>query len=97
MKVEVSREAAEHLETQTSYLMNADAPEAAQRLRTRVMDFLANHLSVFPKTGRFLREADLWETWIPRTRLIVWYRIVDDQLVVVAFWHTSQDRTQSHP
>jgi plasmid stabilization system protein ParE len=93
MRVELSREAAERLEMQVRYLQAAGAPGAAERLSQRIMFFLEKHLARFPRTGRWLRDADLWEVWIPGTRLVVWYRLSNDVVVVVTVWHASQDRS----
>jgi plasmid stabilization system protein ParE len=57
-----------------------------------VLSFLLNHLARFPRTGRRLEDRDLWEMWIPRTRLVLWYRIEADQIEIATVWHTSQDR-----
>ena len=57
------------------------------------MQFLSRHLANFPRSCRRLKERDLWEMWIPRTRLVLWYRIESERIVVVTVWHTSQDRS----
>jgi plasmid stabilization system protein ParE len=91
--VELSPEAVDRLEGQIAYLRDVDAVVAAERLRERVLDFLSNHLANFPRTGRYLGDRDLWEIWIPRTRLVLWYRVEDDRILIVTVWHTSQDRS----
>jgi plasmid stabilization system protein ParE len=73
------------------------APEAAERLRVRVMDFLSNHVAHFPRTGRYLKDRDLWEMWIPRTRLVLWYHIENERIVIATVWHTSQSRSAAKP
>ena len=97
MNVVLSPEAAERLEAQIAYLRDVGAVAAAERLRTRVMQFLSRHLAKYPRTGRRLRERDLWEMWIPRTRLVVWYRIESERVLVVTVWHTSQERSAARP
>jgi plasmid stabilization system protein ParE len=97
MNVVLSPEAAERLEAQIAYLRDVGAVAAAERLRTRVMQFLSRHLAKYPRTGRRLRERDLWEMWIPRTSLVVWYRIESERVLVVTVWHTSQDRSAAKP
>jgi plasmid stabilization system protein ParE len=92
MRVELTPEAVERLEAQVAYLRDAGALQAADRLRKRVMEFLSKHLSSAPRTGRWLEERRLWETWIPRTRLVLWYRIEGERILIVTVWHTSQDR-----
>jgi plasmid stabilization system protein ParE len=79
MKVVLSPEAVKRLEAQIMFLRDAEAVAAAERLRARVMDFMANHLAHFPGTGRSLKDRDLWEIWIPRTRLVLWYRIESER------------------
>jgi plasmid stabilization system protein ParE len=97
MKVVLSLEAAERLEAQIAYLTRAGAAAAAERLRHRVMSFLANHLAYAPRSGRRLEDRDLWEMWIPRTRLVLWYRIERERVVIATVWHTSQDRSARNP
>jgi plasmid stabilization system protein ParE len=97
MKVVLSLEAAERLEAQIAYLKNVGADAAADRLRDRVMNFLANYLAHVPQTGRRLEDRDLWEMWIPRTRLVLWYRIESERVVIATVWHTSQDRASAKP
>jgi plasmid stabilization system protein ParE len=65
-----------------------------KRLRARVIDFVAKHLANFPRSGRQLTEHDLWEIWIPKTRLVLWYQIKSDLVVIVSVWHSAQDRTK---
>jgi plasmid stabilization system protein ParE len=97
MNVVLSPEAAQRLEAQIAYLRDAGAVGAAERLRLRVMEYLSKHLSDFPRTGRWLKERDLWEMWIPRTRLVLWYRIESERILVVTVWHTSQNRRAAKP
>lgn len=91
-KVVVTVEAAEQLDHQIGYLVEAGALQAAERLQLRVLHFLEQHLASYPKTGRYLSQRDLWETWIPGTKLLIWYRLTDEQLSVVTVWHAAQDR-----
>jgi plasmid stabilization system protein ParE len=97
MNVVFSLEAVERLEARIAFLRDAGAVDAAERLRTRVMEFVSNHLASFPRTGRWLEERDLWEMWIPRTRLVLWYRIEGERILVATVWHTSQDRSAAKP
>jgi plasmid stabilization system protein ParE len=48
MKVVLSPEAAERLEAQIAYLRGVGADAAAERLRDRAMNFLANYLAHVP-------------------------------------------------
>jgi plasmid stabilization system protein ParE len=85
-------EAEQTLAAQISYLIDQGAVGAAETLKTRVESFLATTLAEYPRNGRLIAQRQIWETWIPRTRLVVWYTFTDDVLVVITFWHTSQDR-----
>jgi plasmid stabilization system protein ParE len=92
MKVALAPEAAERLEAQIAYLREVGAEAAAERLRARVLSFLLNHVARFPRSGRRLEGRGLWEMWIPRTRLVLWYRIEADRIEIATVWHTSQER-----
>ena len=74
------------------YLIDQHAIVAAEQLNQRVAAFLSMTLSAYPRTGRLAKEPDLWESWIPGTKLIVWYEFTDEELNVVRFWHTAQQR-----
>jgi len=65
------------LQAQLDYLIERDAVEAAERLFARIKSFLRDFLTVYPGTGVFLDHRGLRETWIPRTRLVLWYRFTD--------------------
>jgi plasmid stabilization system protein ParE len=87
---------AEHdLQSQIDYLSDQGAHAAADRLLMRVQDFIAQFLTQHPKAGVFLAHRDLWETWVPRTRLVLWYRFTDDALQIVRIWHVAQNRASS--
>lgn len=80
------------LQFQIDYLNDQGAVDAAERLLMRAEDFIARFLTLYPKTGAFLTHRDLWETWVPQTRLVLWYRFTDTTLEIARVWHTSQDR-----
>ena len=92
MRVVLSLEATERLEPQIRYLRAQGALRAADDLRRRVMQFLSRHVADYLRTGRYLPDRDLWEMWIPRTRLVVWYRIEPDHIAIATVWHSAQDR-----
>jgi plasmid stabilization system protein ParE len=88
----LDRQAEADLQAQLDYLMEHGAIEVAEKLSTRVRSFLRDFLAVYPSTGVFLHHRGLWETWIPRTRLVLWDRFTETELQVARIWHTSQDR-----
>ena len=93
--VRLTPEAEQSLASQIDYLLAHGAVGPAQALKTRVETFLTETQAHFPRTGRWLAEQELWETWIPGTKLVAWYVFDDSQLVVITFWHTSQLRPDS--
>ena len=92
MKIVFSPEAVERLEGHVRYIRDAHAPAAADRLRERVLVFIENFLAVYPRTGRKLEQYDLWEIWIPKTKLLLWYQIEGGEVVIISVWHAAQDR-----
>lgn len=70
--------------------------DAAKRLSARVKALQRDYLAVYPATGIFLDPRGLWETWVPRTRLVVWYRFTGTEVQVARIWHAARDR-QSAP
>ena len=88
----LDREAEADLQAQFDHLIERGAVNAAERLAARIKSFLRDFLTVYPATGVFLEHRGLWETWVPRTRLVLLYRFTDTELQVVRIWHTSRDR-----
>ena len=67
----LDRQAEADLQAQLDYLIECGAVNAAAKLSARVKAFLTDFLTVYPATGAFLDNRGLWETRIPRTRLVV--------------------------
>lgn len=88
----LDRQAEADLQVQLDYLVEQGAIEAAERLSARIKSFLRDFLTVYPATGVFLDHRGLWETWVPRTRLVLWYRFSDTEVQIVRVWHTARDR-----
>ena len=91
-RVVLTDEATHQLHSQIEFLLDRNAVAAARTLRARVEQFLSQTLVRYPGTGKCIPGHDLWETWIPGTRLIVWYQHDDATLTVLTFWHASQHR-----
>ena len=92
MKLVIAPSAARDLANQLGYLVDQGASDAADRLEQRMTAYLSTTLAAYPRAGIPLHVRGLWETWVPKTRLIVWYRFTADELQIVRVWHTSQDR-----
>jgi len=93
-QVRLTAEAEDALAARLGYLIDQGAVAPAQVLKARVETFLSTTLADYPRSGRWIAERGIWETWIPRTRFVVWYIFDDVELVALTFWHTSQDREQ---
>jgi plasmid stabilization system protein ParE len=93
----LDRQAEADLQDQLDYPIERGAVDAAERLSARIKAFLSDFLTAYPATGVFLEHRGLWETWIPRTRLVLWYRFTDTELQVARIWHTSRDRRSTPP
>jgi len=90
MNVVFAPQALLRLEDQLRYLRERNEA-ASSRLRDRVFDFVDEHLARFPNSGHQINDK-LWERWIPGTRLVLWYEIRDEDLLIMTIWHTAQDR-----
>lgn len=85
--------AEQELESQINYLIGQGAQIPAQKLLNRVHRFIGNSLCRFPATGHYVKKRDLWEIWIPGTRVVLWYRFDDTSVVLLYLWHMSRNRT----
>jgi plasmid stabilization system protein ParE len=88
-----SQSAAAALDNQINYLISVNAHQAARALESRVKTFLSETLCQFPFAGSYIAERDVYESWIPGTRMVVWYKVFDNEIVVAMVWHTSQSRS----
>jgi plasmid stabilization system protein ParE len=87
--------AADDLVSQIDYLIDRNARQAAARLSQRCDAFFEAYLARHPRTGKHIAERDIWETWMPGTRLVIWYRFTDTELQIIRIWHAAQDRAES--
>jgi plasmid stabilization system protein ParE len=88
-------EAEDRLEDQVRYLIDQNAHKAAQDLLQRVTVFIERTLCRRPAIGRFLPDRQLYEFWIPGTRLVLWYRYDETTVTIISVWHTAQNRYDS--
>jgi plasmid stabilization system protein ParE len=95
MRIVFDREAENDLANQLDYIVAQGAAHAARRLEQRLLSYIENTVAHYPRSAAFVAHRGLWETWVPNTRLIIWYRFTADELQIVRVWHTSQDREQA--
>jgi plasmid stabilization system protein ParE len=92
MKIVVTRHAVRDLDSQIDFLLTRGNPKAARDLEVRVSGFIVDVLARHPWIGKPLDHRDLRESWIPGTKLVVWYRVREANLEIARFWHTAQNR-----
>jgi plasmid stabilization system protein ParE len=80
------------LNRQIDYLISVNALSAARALERRVQGFITKTLCHYPFIGAFIPERDVFECWVPGTPLILWYKVMSDEIVIAMIWHASQDR-----
>lgn len=80
---------------QLGYLIDHGAAPAAKALENRLTKFIEHTLALHPRIGTQIAHRGLWECWVPRTRIVVWYRFTDTELQIVRLWHTAQNRQAS--
>ena len=83
MRLVIAPRARRELGNHLGFLADQDAVSAAQTLEARIEAFLQHRLAPFPRMGTHLGHRDLWEIWIPDTRIVLWYRFSTDELQVV--------------
>lgn len=71
---------------------------AAQKIR-RLRSFMRLTVGQFPRTSRYHMDIDAFETWIPGTPFIVYYRLEEAAKLirVVAVFHHGKDRADFVP
>ena len=92
MKVTIAPRARRELGAQLGYLVDRGAVARARWLENRLSHYLSTTVAAYPRTGTYLTHRDFWETWVPRTPFVLWYRYTDTELQIARIWHTSQNR-----
>ena len=87
-----AREAEAAFEHQIDYLISQHALAAARAFERRVRSYLRDTVCLFPYAGTHIAERAIYESWIPGTRLIIWYTVTDQYENVAMIWHASQAR-----
>ena len=99
MKVVYTDTARRHIASKIGYLVDQGARYPAKRLKSRILVFIRTVLAAHPGAGYHIAEHDIYESWIPDTPYVVIYRVDKSkrQLVVLALFHSSQDRSRFKP
>jgi plasmid stabilization system protein ParE len=87
-----TQSAAKAFDKQIDYLISVDALQAARALEKRLHAFISQTLCNFPHAGTHVAERDIYECWVPGTRIVVWYKVYEAEIIVAMIWHTSQNR-----
>jgi plasmid stabilization system protein ParE len=68
----------------------------SERTLQKIFDYLENVLVHFPRSATFNPDTKTFETWIPKTPFVVFYRLDEQKndLIVVALFHHAQDRSE---
>lgn len=89
MKVRWTEEALQHLREAYDYIQ-MDKPSAAARM-AGLIEAAANHLGLFPATGRPSKRPRTRELVIAGTPFILVYRVKNNALEILALYHGAQD------
>ena len=93
MKLVITKTAEKQIRLQIDYLIEQHAPEAAERLRAQIYDFLHSFVLTWPRAANRLDKPDSYSVPVPRTPYVLYYRIKDDDTIVVrALFHGRQMR-----
>ena len=73
-------------------LVEAGERNALERanIKKRVLETLRN-LRDFPSMGRFNTEVECYEKYVPRTRVLLIYQLVEQHIRIIAAFHTSRE------
>jgi len=70
-RIRVTPEAMRTLANHIDYMIAKDRGGAAQALKGRIDLFVTETLASYPRAGKYIAGRNLWEAWIPPTRLLV--------------------------
>lgn len=89
MNIRWTTEALAELDTILYHAQKRDVLEA-KNIRARI-ERVERNIATFPKAAYHNRAKGYFERYIPRTRVILVYEIVDPDVIVIAAFHTSRD------
>jgi plasmid stabilization system protein ParE len=99
MKIVYTPGAERHLEILLAQGIERFGVRVAAGKIKRLRSFVRQTVGHFPRTSRYHTDIDIFETWVPGTPFIVYYRLENaDKLIrVVAVFHHGKDRTDFVP
>ena len=86
MRIEWTPEALAELET----ILNHLPPEIATNTAERIVQAEKNTVA-FPKSALYHEDLDVYERYIPKTRVILIYHVKDQIIEIISAFHTSRD------
>ncbi len=89
MQIEWSEEAIADLTALLEYLDEQD-PRISQTIIKRIRA-AEKVITTLPKSSRHNEKSDTYDRPVPKTRLLLTYRIEEERIVIVQLWHTSRD------
>ncbi len=63
----------------------------AARTYRRTISYIENNVQNYPRTGQWRPDIACFQTWVPKTPFVVFYRIAGPNLEVLAMFNGSQD------
>ena len=99
MKVVFTPRAEADLARHLDYGIQHFGRPVAERTLRRLITYLDPFLVTYPRTATFHPEIDAFETWVPKTPFVIFFRLhpEHDILRVLAIFHHAQDRSQFDP
>jgi plasmid stabilization system protein ParE len=96
MKVVFAPRAEADLGRHLAYGIERFGQTVAARTLRRLMNYLDPFLVSYPRTATYHPDIDAFETWVPKTPFVIFFRIEPDRDVfrVLAVFHHAQDRSQ---
>ncbi len=94
MRVLFTETFARQLEAQISYIAKKASVDVAHRMKDRVLNHVFAFLSANPEASRFIQEHAIFESVIPNTNYVLFYRLEEpDILRILALFHDRQQRS----
>ena len=98
MKVRFTEVAASQFEEQIDCITSHGSSVAARKVKDRILSYIYDFLSTFPRAGRFIKDKAIFETVIPGTNYVLFYRLEEQEILrVLAVFHGAQDRSNFDP
>jgi len=91
MSVIYSPEFQRQIASQYEYGLQRFGSTTATKTYRKTISYIENTIQAYPRTGHWRADIACFQTWVPKTPFVIFYRTAGADLEVLALFNGSQD------